>query len=169
MDDRRTANIVGALALALADSFLSAAAAAAPEPGQAAAAIALLRHEPGMPIERMRHALALSHPGTVRLIDRLVADGLVERRPGLHDRRSVALHLTQDGERRCTRILGVRHDRLARALDVLGPDERAAYARLTEKLLSAFVENERHAYSVCRLCDTGACTDCPVEAALDDA
>jgi MarR family transcriptional regulator, negative regulator of the multidrug operon emrRAB len=167
MDDKRTENIVGALALALADTLLDGAAGEAPEPGHAAAAIALLRHEPGMPIERLRRALSLSHPGAVRLADRLAASGLVERRPAAHDRRSVALHLTPEGEHSCTRILATRHDRLARALAVLSPGERATLARLTEKLLASFVEDERQAYAVCRLCDTAACADCPVETALD--
>lgn len=167
MSERRTENIVGALALAFSDMLLHGTAAEAPEPGQAAAAIALLRHEPGMPIERMRQALGLSHPGTVRLIDRLVAGGLVERRPGVHDRRSVAVHLTDVGERTCTRILEARGDRLARALAVLDPAELETFSRLTEKLLAAFVEDARHAYAVCRLCDADVCVDCPVEKAVN--
>lgn len=169
MSNGRTENIVGALALALADTLLAGTAGEAPEPGHAAAAIALLRHEPGLPIERLRHALSLSHPGTVRLVDRLVAVGLIERRPGIQDRRSVALHLTREGERSCTRILAARHDRLARALAPLSPDERATFVHLAAKLLAGFVETERQADAVCRLCDTASCADCPVETALDGA
>src|SRR5262245_37182959 len=89
MDDLRIANIVGALALALSDDLLRAAERKAPEAGLAAAAIALLRHVPGMTIERLRNALGLSHPGAVRLIDRLEQEGSVVRRPSNADRRAV--------------------------------------------------------------------------------
>lgn len=169
MNNGRIENIVGALALALADTLLDGTAREAPEPGHAAAAIALLRHDPGMPIERLRHALSLSHPGAVRLVDRLAASGLIERRPAIHDRRSVALHLTREGEQSCMRILAARDARIAQALSTLDPDERQMFGRLTEKLLGALVKDERDAYSVCRLCDAAACADCPVEKALDGA
>lgn len=167
MADRRTENVVGALTLALSDALLRGAESEAPERGQAAAAIALLRHEPGMPIELLRRALGLSHPGTVRLVDRLVDDGLVTRRPSVHDRRAVALHLTETGEASCSAILGTRFDRIARALDLLDPSEKAMFGQLAEKLLGAFVRDVDHGYSVCRLCDAEACVDCPVARALD--
>jgi DNA-binding MarR family transcriptional regulator len=166
MEDRRTENIVGALVLALSDSLLQGVAKAAPEPGQAAAAIALLRHEPGMPIERMRRALGLSHPGTVRLVDRLVGDGLVERRPSLRDKRAVALHLTKAGETTCAAILTNRSDRVADALGKLKPADRDAFGRIAEQLLSSLIQDEEDAYSVCRLCDATACVRCPVSHAL---
>jgi DNA-binding MarR family transcriptional regulator len=162
MTEQRTENMVGALALALSDALLHGASLQAPEPGQAAAAITLLRHEPGMPIETLRRALGLSHPGTVRLVDRLATGGLVERRPSARDGRAVALYLTEAGERSCTAILATRLEHVTRALAVLDPEERRAFGVLTEKLLASLVRNEEHAYSVCRLCDTEACADCPV-------
>jgi DNA-binding MarR family transcriptional regulator len=159
-------NIVGALALALSDDLLRKVQDQAPEPGPAAAAIALLRHEPGMTIERLRRALELSHSGAVRLVDRLVADGLVVRRPGTVDRRAVALHLTGEGEGRCDAILAARQGSMGRALAMLDEDERLILGSLTEKLLAGLIGTVDNAYSVCRLCDTGACRDCPVERAL---
>lgn len=164
--DAKIQNIVGALVLALSDALLQETQQQAPEPGPAAAAIALLGHEPGMPIERLRRALQLSHPGAVRLVDRLVADGLVIRRASPDDRRAVALHLTDAGERSCTAILGARQERLARALDTLEPHERETLGRITEKLLGSLVQNIDQAYAVCRLCDPKICTDCPVDGAL---
>jgi DNA-binding MarR family transcriptional regulator len=166
MDDARTENVVGALALALSDALLRDAQDQAPEPGPAAAAIALLGHEPGMAIERLRRALGLSHPGAVRLVDRLVADGLVVRRPSPNDRRAVALYLTDAGRERCRAIQGARQRSLARALAALAPAEREALGLLAGKLLGALVENLDQAYSVCRLCDPGVCSECPVDAAL---
>jgi DNA-binding MarR family transcriptional regulator len=159
-------NIVGALALALSDDLLRKAQGQAPEAGPAAAAIALLRHEPGMTIERLRRALELSHSGAVRLVDRLTADGLVVRHPGAVDRRAVALHLTEDGMRRCDAILAARAGSMARALGMLDEDERRVLELLTGKLLTGLIGNVDDAYSVCRLCDTDACPDCPVDRAL---
>lgn len=167
MHNHRADNILGALALALSDTVLRGVEAEAPEPGQAASAIALLRHEPGMPIERLRRALALSHPGAVRLVDRLAARGLIERRPSSGDRRAVALHLTPAGEQSCTAILSARFERLEGALDILGATDRLALERLAEKLLIGIVRDVDHAYSVCRLCDVDACVDCPVARSLN--
>ncbi|MDJ0390936.1 MarR family transcriptional regulator [Roseomonas sp. E05] len=166
MVNAKLENIVGALALALSDDLLRQVQDQAPEPGPAAAAIALLRHEPGMAIERLRRALRLSHPGAVRLVDRLVAAALVVRRPGLTDRRAVALHLTEDGEQRCDAILRARRGSMARALGTLDEAERRVLGLLTEKLLAGLIGDVDDAYSVCRLCDTGACRDCPVDRAL---
>jgi DNA-binding MarR family transcriptional regulator len=166
MDDERADNVVGALVLALSDDIARAAQAQAPEPGPAAAAIALLGHEPGLSIERLRGAVALSHPGAVRLVDRLVADGLVVRAGSERDRRSVALHLTEAGERACGAILDARRGALARALAAITPEERAELERIARKMLRGVLRSEAHAYAVCRLCDPTRCPDCPVDAEL---
>jgi len=43
-------------------------------------ALALLAHEPGLSIRTLAISVGLSHAGTVRLVDRLAAEGLIERR-----------------------------------------------------------------------------------------
>ena len=166
MTDAKIENVVGALVLALSDALHQGAQDRAPEPGPAAAAITLLGHEPGMPIERLRRALRLSHPGAVRLVDRLVADGLLVRQASPKDRRAVALHLTEAGERSCAAILAARQGSVASALQVLSPVERESLGVLAEKLLGGLVRDADQAYSICRLCDQGACDECPVDAAL---
>ena len=168
MKSKKIENVVGALALALSDSVLLGAQERAPEPGPAAAALTLLVHEPGMPIERLRRALRLSHPGAVRLVDRLAAENLIERRPSPSDRRAVALYLTKTGERSSNAILAERQTRIEQALQVLTPTERETLGRLTEKLLRGLVHDEDQAYSVCRLCDPGVCVNCPVASALEE-
>lgn len=167
MTKERTANIVGALALAIADAVLREAEAKAPEAGPAAAAISLLAHEPGMSVDRLRRALGLSHPGAVRLVDRLEAEGAVIRKASEHDGRAVALHLTDAGRKTSAKIRAARRGSLARMLDALSADERATLGKLTEKMLRAVVENVDQAYSVCRLCDEVVCVDCPVDEALN--
>ena len=166
MSEDRTANLLGALALALTDAMTAGVQKLAPEPGAAAAAIVLLRHDPGMPIERLRRALGLSHPGTVRLVDRLEQAGALERRESPHDGRAVALHLTPEGEQIVPALLATRRQALGDALAILTQDERATLGDLLEKTLRGLVRDVDHAYAVCRLCDDASCEPCPVEAAL---
>lgn len=163
MSDVPVENLVGALALGISDSFLLKANELAPEPGQAAALITLLKHEPGMTIEKLRRILGLSHPGAVRLVDRMIGQKVITKQKSGTDRRSVELYLSEEGERVCSKILTARHEKISQALTVLNEEELIEYGRLTDKLLKAFVQNETHAYSVCRLCDTDVCDNCPVE------
>ncbi|TXI85468.1 MULTISPECIES: MarR family winged helix-turn-helix transcriptional regulator [unclassified Cupriavidus] len=167
MKECKIENVVGALALALADHLHADTQAQAPEPGPAAAAIALIGHEPGLTIEQLRRALHLSHPGTVRLVDRLTGDGHVERRASLVDRRAVALHLTRAGEASFAAILAARRTGIACALMSLSRDEKDTLGRLAEKMLASLVRDVDTAYQVCRLCDRQSCHACPVEEALE--
>lgn len=166
MADPRTENVVGALALALVDAIQRDAQAQAPEPGPAAAAIALIGHAPGLSIERLRRALALSHPGTVRLVDRLVEDGVVVRSTAAEDRRAVALRLTPSGEAADAAILSARQASLSAALDALSPEEAEQFGRSAAKVLRGLIRHEDNAYRTCRLCDYRVCQDCPVDAEL---
>jgi DNA-binding MarR family transcriptional regulator len=166
MKETKLENVVGALALAIADEVLHGAHEQAPEPGPAAAALTMIGHVPSLTIERLRRALRLSHPGAVRLIDRLVSEGLVVRLQSAEDRRAVALHLTEAGEIACEAILSGRQKRIARALQVLSREERESFGKIAEKFLSSFVQDLDQAYSVCRLCDPKTCESCPVDLAL---
>ncbi len=150
----------------MADNIRRAADARAPEPGQATAAINLIHIEPKIGIERLRRALGLSHPGAVRLIERLVEDGMVVRGAASHDRRAVALSLTKSGEDTARAIAEERQSGLTRALAALAPDERASLGALAGKLLRNLVGGKNDAYAICRLCNHDVCEDCPVNAEL---
>ena len=160
------ANQLGALALALADDMRSGAEAAAGEAGPAAAALVLAGHEPGLSIAVLAAAVGLSHPGTVRLVDRLAADGLIERRPDPADRRAVGLYLTDAGAGRAAAVQAARTAPLQAVVAALTPAERAVLAPAVARLLAARVDGETAALRVCRLCDHERCGQCPVEAAL---
>ncbi|MBO0772600.1 MAG: MarR family transcriptional regulator [Actinobacteria bacterium] len=84
--------------------------------------------------ELNRHVL-LSQPALSRLVDRLAARGLIQRRPDPADGRSVLLSLTGPG-RVLQRQVGRRHARsVARALTAgLSPGELAQLAELSTKL-----------------------------------
>jgi DNA-binding MarR family transcriptional regulator len=84
--------------------------------------------------ELNRHVL-LSQPALSRLVDRLAARGLVERRPDDADGRGVRLALTAAG-RRLQREVGRQHARgVARAVRArLDPDEYRELEALCRKL-----------------------------------
>ena len=61
-----------------------------------------------------------------RACDRLVVDGLVDRREQAEDRRQVALSLTERGAEFLNRVMQERQAALMRVVDAMGVDERAA-------------------------------------------
>src|SRR5579864_3981916 len=163
----RATNLLGALALGLSDAIEAVARKEARDGGPAGAALCAVAHEPGSSIETLRRALGLSHPGAVRLIDRLGAEAMIERRPA-RDRRAVALHLTATGGRRVRKIMRDRRRALATALAALSPRERRTLTPLLEKMLRALPQSDAHALAICRFCEGDACDPCPVGEALDD-
>lgn len=162
----RLENIIGAFAFRVADAVNAVTQEKLDIAGPTAAAIALIEHDPGITIELLRKGLGLSHPGTVRVVNRLVAGGLVERRPSLQDRRAVELWLTADGVEAVLDIFDARRSTIATLLGGLSDSERDALEGIVEKLLSTTVNDLAHAYAICRLCESASCADCPVESGL---
>jgi DNA-binding MarR family transcriptional regulator len=164
--DERTANLLGALALTLADRADAAVRDGAGVAGTDAAALVTLRnYAEGEPLELLRRALALSHPGVVRLADRLESRGLVERRRSDSDGRSVALHLTAEGRRAADEALTARGEAIAAALGVLGAAERRALESMLERMLGLQTTDARASLVICRMCDPDVCGHpdrCPV-------
>ncbi|MEM8800168.1 MAG: MarR family transcriptional regulator [Pseudomonadota bacterium] len=113
--------------------------------------------------DALRRILGRSHPGTVRLVDRLVADGLVERRPGA-DKRSIALFLTDKGHANRVALLEGRLAAIRPLLDPLSHSERDALNNILHKMLSAIPESDEERCRLCRLCDETVCIDCPIPA-----
>ena len=118
--EARTANLLGALAGVVADrteaALLDAAGLSRTE---AAALITLDNYADGEPLGLLRDATGLSHPGTVRLADRLQRRGFVARRAGARgDGRAVALELTPAGR---TAVAGARLAREDTARSLLAP------------------------------------------------
>lgn len=153
-------NLVGAFSLALSDAILLSTQDKAPKAGPAAEALAVVGHIPGVTIERLRRALRLSHPGAVRLVDRLVTHGFLERKQCETDRRAVELNLTPSGRMTCASILEARQERIAHALEILEPQECEALGLLAGKILHRLVQERPHRDSACRLCDPIACANC---------
>ena len=160
------ANVLGAFGLALADRL---AAAAEPAGGVSAAEalVALAGTAAGGSIDALARIVGLSHSGTVRLVDRLERDGLVERRRGA-DQRSAALVLTPAGRRLARRVVVRRNAEMHSVTALLTAGEQEALVRAAERVmheLGVVPDAERR---LCRLCDLDACQRgrgrCPVMA-----
>ncbi|MBO6637597.1 MAG: MarR family transcriptional regulator [Roseitalea sp.] len=159
----RTANLLGVVGLDVANRIEETARDVLGRAGETPAALVVIGHGTGPSNDQLRRVLGLSHPGTVRLIDRLVADGLVERRQG-RDRRAIALYLSARGH-------AVREDllkgRLAAIRPLLAPLtglEQEQLGMLLHKMLSSMETTPAERRALCRLCDDRACTDCPIPA-----
>src|ERR1700761_702871 len=85
---------------------------AAVGPSAPAALVALHEFLDGGTVTQLSSVLGLTHSGTVRLVDRLAAEGLVER-AGAPDGRTVAVVLTIAGRVTAGRVLAARHAALA--------------------------------------------------------
>ena len=116
---------------------------------------------PGLSNDKLRRILGLSHPGTVRLVDRLVSDGLAVRRQGL-TKREIALYLTPKGEDARQKLLRGRLASIASLIEPLSERERETFSALVHKMLSTMETSEVERYTLCRLCDDRVCLDCPL-------
>jgi MarR family transcriptional regulator, negative regulator of the multidrug operon emrRAB len=161
----RAANLLGALALDAAGVLEAATKPVVGQAGAAAAALVTIAAHPGRSIERLRAPLGLSQPGAVRLVERLVGLGWVERaRAG--GRRGLELRLTPAGESVLAELLRARRAALAELIEPLTEAERAQLSGLLEKLLAARTGDRHDLERLCRLCEWRICDECPVAGAL---
>lgn len=158
----RTANLLGAAVLGLHDELKWTVERRSGHAGEASAALVALGHQPGLSNDSLTRLLGLTHTGTVRLIDRLIADGLVDRRSAQRDKRGVALYLTATGDSARRNILQDRAAALAPLVSGLSAPEQKALAALLGKLLMAISRDDMHKLRICRLCDSAVCKDCPI-------
>jgi MarR family transcriptional repressor of emrRAB len=161
MNDDRLQNLLGAFVLAVGDRLRVQTEETIGHTGAAAAALLTIAHFPDRTVEFLRQAIGLSHPATVRVVDRLVEQRLVRRRPSGRGP-AVALTTTAAGRRQARRILDVREQVLADALPELSPAESAFLSEILEKALAHLSDSP--GTTICRLCDQALCRriDCPV-------
>lgn len=161
-DELRTANLLGATVLGLFDELRTTVERQTGRSGESPAALVVLGHQPGLSNEALSRLLGLTHTGSVRLIDRLVTDGLVERRASMVDRRGVALFLTPAGEAARREVLAKRETLMTSLIRQLTLDDQGRLADLLAKLLQGVARDDTHKLRMCRLCDGEVCRDCPI-------
>ncbi len=160
----RLINIFGALALGVADRVSWTALDASGLGGEGAAALVVIGHQPDLSIDQLSRVLGLSHPGTVRLVDRLESAKLVRRHVADHDRRALALNLTAAGRTRRNALLERRHLVLKTILKQAAGEDLEALERATDAMLQKLPDDATSALTVCRFCNEQQCADCPMDA-----
>jgi DNA-binding MarR family transcriptional regulator len=156
-EDGATANLLGALALVVADRTQQEVAEASDQTGAAPAALSALgQFLDGASLERISEVLGVTHSGAVRLVDRLAGAGLVARGPG-PDARTRSVALTTGGQRAAAGVTGARIDYLHRLIGALTASERRALQDILGKLLAAVVDTKDGGPWICRLCDLHRC------------
>lgn len=117
----RTANLLGATALALSDLALDGVTQAANVSASGAAALVCLSADPGLSVTELGRRVGLSQSAAARMVDSLEADGLVERRPNPWLSRMTSVHTTGSGTQTARQVLAARGSPLT---DVVGVLER---------------------------------------------
>lgn len=168
VDKLRTANLLGAAALAISDRLIDAVAEMVACGSSAPAALITLVSEPGVGVTGLGARIGLSQPAAARLVSNLAANGLVERRAGQDDR-SQALFPTDVGREKAHQALKVRQQVTSKLIDELDPSEQQALTNALEKMLAALLNESHRPYVLCRVCDRAMCIAdghiCPVSAA----
>lgn len=166
MHSDRTANLLGAAALAITDRAVGGATRAAGVSASGAAALVVLSAAPGLSVTELGRRVGLSQSAAARMLDALEEAGLAERHPGAG--RWVTAVLTPEGRRAVDDLLTARAAPLTSMLDVLDEAERETLGCLLAKLLTGIYRETGRSQRLCRLCDREACVDggeCPVGAA----
>jgi DNA-binding MarR family transcriptional regulator len=151
------ANVLGALALAVADQTEQAVTAATGQSVTGAAALsALLEFLDRPTLDQIRRVLGLTPSGAVRLIDRLAEAGLVTRGPGA-DGRTRSVILTEVGRRTAEAGAAARMTYLRESLSTLTAAERDTLDGLLARVMTAVVDRKDGGAWICRQCDLTGC------------
>lgn len=134
-----------------------------------AVALSALHHFLNRPsIDVLAQVLGLTHSGAVRLVDRLVAAGLVTREAGRNGR-TAAVTMTNHGNKMARLVTDARAATLQDCLASLSIEDRHALDALLGTVLAGLVREPGATRWMCRLCDTSACGrstgQCPVAGA----
>ncbi len=164
MKKQRLENLLGALALSITDAIAGSIEKVEGAYGSDTFALVLLQHASQLRSDVLSRQLGLAQSSTVRLVDRMEKEGLVQREVGA-DRRTVLVSLTGRGERAAERVLALRQCRLRDLVGTLSDSEQAALQAVSVKLLSHLTVDLVSGEHNCRLCDEDACglAECPVE------
>lgn len=164
-DFNRLPNILSALVTTLSDEVRVATETLTNYGASAPAAVLFIGSLPGNSIDLLSQGLQLSHSGTVRLVDKLVQEGLVNRERG-QDGRQQLLSLTEKGASLRQNLLTERDVALHQALASLNTEEQMALEGLVARMLTGLPNLTGYrGLHICRLCNMEAChrDDCPIE------
>jgi DNA-binding MarR family transcriptional regulator len=159
----RTANLLGAAALAVSDRVLAEAHRKVGVSASGAAALVVASAGSGLSVSELGRRVGLSQSAAARMVDSLEQNGLLERRP--RQGREVAVELTPSGRQAANTLLEARGAGLTGLIEEFSEPEQDQFAELLSKLLTRLYADVGNADLLCRLCDRASCTDgavCPV-------
>ena len=163
-DSSHTANILGALAMLIQDRVEGAFQSALDLSPMAAAALVMIDVYPGSSIEQVAGRIGLTHSATVRVVDKLVERGLVEKDRARQDARAQSLKLSKAGKRMLEQLHQTRNQVTDDLLTELAPAQRNALEDAISTILHRCVAPGREADVTCRVCDDRRCSPdiCPI-------
>lgn len=158
-------NLLGVVGLAVADRVREATEQACAAGGAAAAVLVHLQAHPDDTIADLAATVGVGGSGGVRLVDRLVGQGLLTRVAGPSGR-TVAVRLTPEGTATADRVLAARRAAIGSVLTDLDAAAQDDLEELLGALTTTLSGRGPAAYRTCRLCDRAACRrppGCPLE------
>lgn len=100
-------------------------------------ALTVLRETAGANLVQLAQGMGVTVSTASRLVDRLVAAGLAERRPAPQTRREIRLSLTRSGKATLTRYDRLRLEGVHRCLDHLPVDDQDTLLKALSVLVDA--------------------------------
>lgn len=161
----RLGNLLGVVALAVVDRVREATERACAAGGAAAAVLVHLQAHRGDTVGGLAATVGVGGSGGVRLVDRLVEQGLVQRAVGPGGR-TVIVRLTEEGSRTADRVLAARQEAIRSVLAGLDDVGRRDLEALLAAVATSVSGRGAEAYRACRLCDRAACRQppgCPLD------
>jgi len=129
-----------------------------------ASALVLIWNNGPIPIQLFARTIGMSHPAAVQQIDRLCADGLLQRAVG-EDRRRRLIGLTGKGRNHVRAFLRTRSAIGRNAMKGFNREDRRRLERLISQILSVSATDRNTVDHLCRCCDEHECPPqlCPAE------
>lgn len=162
------ANLLGVFASAVADDLAIGLRQRLGVGGSGTAALLAIDSWPIDSIGFLADVLEMSHSGTVRLVERLKREGLVEELPS-GDGRTVSVMLTRVGEDRVLLARRWRDSRLTEVVEQMTELEGNILNTALMRYMSSKPRTRTEARHVCRFCDHSVCrgASCPVGISAD--
>lgn len=164
----RTANLLAAFAGEVTERVQATLKSHPNQTDSATAALNIIGFWEGITNAELARALKLSHTATVRLVDKLEAQRLVEARAG-KDKRATHLYLTAAGRKSVQPALVARCAAVESYLGALTAAEEKQLATLLEKLMRPLSTDAYAVSHFCRLCEFTVCPadQCPMHADME--
>jgi DNA-binding MarR family transcriptional regulator len=96
-----------------------------------------VNRNPGMMVADLLDVLKITKQSLGRVLKQLVDEGYVLQKEGENDRRQRLLYVTPKGEQLAMKLAGLQTERIARALNEIGPNAHEAARRFLTAMIDA--------------------------------